>query len=48
MRLIDLVMATLMVNACKDIDIFSYIIFACGAVYVAARIWEVCHGREEK
>lgn len=38
MRLSDIFMLVLVVNACRNIDVFSYIIFACSAVCVGMRI----------
>lgn len=38
MRLSDIFMLVLVVNACRNIDVFSYIIFACAAVGVGVRI----------
>ncbi len=38
MRLSNIFMLVLVVNACRNIDVFSYIIFACAAVCVGVRI----------
>lgn len=40
MRLSDIFMLVLVVNACRNIDVFSYIIFACAAVGVGVRIFQ--------
>ena len=48
MKIIDLFMLMLTFNAYRDLDTYSYIIFACAAVYVVARGLEVNRGRKEK
>ena len=48
MKIIDLFMLMLTFNAYRDLDTYSYIIFACAAVYVVARGLEVYRGRKEK
>lgn len=37
MKLIDIFMLVLVLNACRNIDIFGYIIFACAAVCAGVR-----------
>ena len=37
MKLSDIFMLVLVANACRNIDIFSYIIFACAAICVGVR-----------
>ena len=41
MKLSDIFMACLVINACRDIDVFSYIVFVCAAICLSIRVIEM-------
>ena len=43
MKLCDVFMLVLVANACRDIDVFSYIIFTCAVVCATVRFlqWRI-------
>lgn len=46
MRINDIFMIVLMVNACRNIDMLGLVVLACGMVYFATRLLQVKNGKK--